>query len=114
MDGRVEFIVTDGSLLHGLYYNRANPDNVSNIVKTEMKILEYYNEFDNIVIWLERGAYPYEQAGRQQNEEEAIEVDRVLRAKLDDLGVKYHVLKLNLDVTEGHSEINEVIDRIIN
>lgn len=89
MDGKVQYIVTDGSLLHGLYYNRANPTNVSNIEKTERQILDYFREFRNVVIVLKRGNYEYEQAGRQQTEAEAIVVDAELRAILDRHGIEY-------------------------
>jgi len=89
MDGKVEFIITDGSLLHGLHYNRANPTNVSNVEKTERQILEYFHEFVNVVIVLKRGDYEYEQAGRQQNEHEAKAIDVELRRILNAHGVKY-------------------------
>jgi hypothetical protein len=79
LNGLVDFIITDGSLLHGLYYNRFNPDNTSNIDKTELKILQMFNEFENINIFLERGSYKYETAGRLQTEEVAIQIDTVLK-----------------------------------
>lgn len=38
IDGKVEYIITDACLLHGIYYNRYNPENVSNIEKTNLKL----------------------------------------------------------------------------
>lgn len=40
IDTNVNMIVTDGPIIHGLYYNRHNKDNTSNIEKTEEFILE--------------------------------------------------------------------------
>ena len=73
---------------------------MSNVSKTEKAILQYFHSFDNIVFWLERGDFPYEQAGRQQNEAQAKEVDRVLRQILDEFGISYHVIKLQSDNTD--------------
>ncbi len=59
--GKVEYVVTDGSLVHGLYYNRFNLNNVSKLEAkleaTERKILEYYDEFNNINIYLKHGNF---------------------------------------------------------
>lgn len=80
----VDFIVTDGSLLHGLYYNRTNTHNVSNIEKTELFILECYRSFDNINIFLDRADNPYMQEGRIQSSNEALEVDKTLKEILSE------------------------------
>lgn len=98
MDGKVDIIVTDGSLLHGLYYNRyGNPDNVSNIDKTEQMILEKFHEFNNFVLFLERGDFEYEQAGRIQNEEQAKEIDKKLLEILDTHNISYEKIKIDSD-----------------
>jgi hypothetical protein len=100
--GLVDFIITDGSLLHGLYYNRFNPDNTSNIDKTEAKIISMFNEFENITIFVERGSYRYETDGRYQTEEFAIQIDTVLK----------HLLKQNQ--IEFKSFSAETPDEILN
>jgi len=82
MNGVVDFVVTDGTILHGLYYNRHNIDNTSNINKTEEFILKYHNEFNNINIFLKRGDFEYEQHGRIQTEKEAKEIDVILQHML--------------------------------
>jgi hypothetical protein len=76
--GKVEFVITDGSLVHGLYYNKFNPSNVSKLDVTEHKILEYYDAFDNINIYLKRVNFKYEPEGRTQTEEEAKAIDSEL------------------------------------
>ncbi len=80
--GSVTLTITDGSLLHGLYYNRYNPTNVSNVEKTEIRILELYHKFNNINIFLKRGSFRYEQVGRIQTEAEAIDADNKLKDAL--------------------------------
>ena len=89
MRGAVEFIVTDGSLLHGFYYNRDNPDNVSHIEKTEQSILRWYQSFDNINIFLDRVDNPYMQEGRIQSFQEALNVDRELKEILNLFNIPY-------------------------
>ena len=95
--GKVEFIVTDASLLHGLYYNTYYKENVSNVEKTEQKILEYYHSFEHINIFLERGEYPYEQAGRYQSESEARTIDSGLEDILIKNNIQYKKFKSGED-----------------
>lgn len=107
INGKVDYIITDGSLLHGLYYNKYDENNISNIEKTENKILEYYNEFENINIYLQRNYDAvYEQNGRIQTEEQSKEIDVVLKKLLDDLNIKYKLF--NSDV----NKINDIIEYI--
>lgn len=98
--GKVQCVITDGSLLHGLYYNRNNPTNVSNVVLTEKKILEWYNKFQNINIYLTRGDFEYEQAGRIQTESEARQIDVDLQQILDSNGIDYVVFKSHQAVVD--------------
>ena len=39
IDGHVNFIVTDGPLIHGIYYNKYNKDNISNIDKISPSLI---------------------------------------------------------------------------
>ena len=87
--GEVQFIVTDGSLFHGIYYNRGNKDNTSDVRKTETKIMEYYKSFNNINILLIRGNYEYEQAGRYHTENEAKIIDVALKELLEEKQIDY-------------------------
>lgn len=105
MNGEVDFIVTDGPLCQGLYYNLHNKDNISNINKTEQFILKSNEEFKNINIFLKRGSFEYEQQGRLQSEEESKEIDIILK----------HLLKQNnINFTEFETDSDNVyIDKII-
>lgn len=107
VDGFVRFIVTDGPLPHGLYYNRFNKTNNSNIENTEKMILDCYSKLKNINIFLERGDFPYEECGRIQKEEEAKEIDHVLK----------HILRRNnipfVCFESDPSKIKDIVDYII-
>lgn len=106
LDGVVDYIITDGSLLHGVHYNKSNINNVSNIEKTEAAIKEYYNKFDNINIFIERADFGYEEKGRIENEKEAIEADIALENILINLDLDF------LKITGAEENIPEIIKYI--
>lgn len=90
---KVEYIITDACLLHGLYYNRHNPENVSNMDKVDEYIWRKYQSYNNINIFIERGDYPYEKAGRIQSEEESIEIDKYFLEIMDKNNIEYRKFK---------------------
>lgn len=98
---KVDFVVTDGSLIHALYYNRANPDNVCNVERTERDILKWHREFRHLVIYLEREPdAPYEQTGRIQNEQQALDVDRELIHIMNNHQIEFVRLPAGRDTVE--------------
>jgi len=109
MVGEVDFIVTDGPICQGLYYNMHNKDNTSNVNKIEAFILNSHREFNNINIFLKRGAFAYESQGRLESEEQSKEIDVILR----------HLLKRNsIDFAEfeahnSDDNIKQMVDYII-
>jgi hypothetical protein len=105
-DGVVDYIITDGSLIHGLYYNKANLNNVSDITKTEAAIKKYYSEFENINIYIERQGIEYDTRGRIENKEEAIKADKGLEQIIKDMGIEY------LKVEANEEKITEIIEYI--
>ncbi len=107
INNKVQYIVTDGSLIHGLYYNRTYHDNVSNVEKTEKKILEWVSEFDNIYIFLERGDYKFEQEGRIHTYEQSLQIQTELKNLLDELGIKY------LTIKSERTNIDTMVDYIL-
>jgi hypothetical protein len=68
LNGKVDVIVTDSPLLLGLYYGKYEPDSF------KQYLLDKFNEFDNINFFIKR-VKPYNQTGRTQSEDEAIEID---------------------------------------
>ena len=108
MDGHVDFIVTDGPLIQGMYYNMHNKDNISNVEKTENYMVKCHNEFRNINIFLDRGDHEYETQGRLQTEEESREIDVILKHLLKQKGIKYTVF----DSSADEENINKIINFI--
>lgn len=85
IDGHVDFLITDGPLIHGIYYNKYNKDNNSNVDKVEKFIINSIDKFKNINIVLDRVDRDYEKEGRIQTEEEAKDIDVILK----------HILRTN-------------------
>lgn len=93
IDGEVEYIVVEGSLPQILYYNRNYKDNICDMNKTEIQIKNWYNEFDNINIFVERDSSPYVQAGRLQDEEQAKSADFAMQNILKKNNIAYVSIK---------------------
>jgi len=100
MVGQVDIVVTDSSLANGLYYNRYNVNNTSNVKKTEHHIIEWMSEFENMFIFVEKGNFPYEQVGRVENEEQAKHVEKELKNILDGYNIKYMTCVSSLDTLD--------------
>lgn len=90
LDGHVDFIITDGSILHGLWFNKNNPHNLSDLKETEEFILESHFSMNTVNIFLKRNLEKeYEQTGRIQSFEESLEIDKELKAILVDKGIDF-------------------------
>ncbi len=108
LDGELQYLITDGPLAQLLYYNRTVADNICDVAKTEKQILTWYNEFDNINIFIERNPnLPYEKVGRTQNEQQAIEMDIQIEQTLIDLNIPY--TKVMADLVKVNQFTNSVI-----
>lgn len=107
IDGHVDFLITDGPLIHGIYYNKYNKDNNSNVDKVENFILNSINKFNNINIVLDRVDRDYEKEGRIQTEQEAKDIDVILK----------HILRTNnftfSSFTAEPNEIENISNEII-
>lgn len=93
LDGQVQFLVTESSLPQILYYNEFYADNICDTGKTRKQILDWYKQHNNVNIVVERGERKYIHTGRFQDEEQAREVDRGMRALLRREGIAYTALK---------------------
>lgn len=104
----IKYIVVDGSLLLGVYYNIHYEKNVSNIEKTERMILDRMKEFKNIYIFLERNPdIPFEEQGRIQTYSECVNIDLKLLNILKEQKFEYKSFK---SCKESVSEIIEYIE----
>ncbi len=97
LDGQVQYLVTESSLPQVLYYNEFYPDNICDVSKTRKQILDWYKQHNNVNIMVERGERKYIHTGRFQDEEQAKEVDRGMRALLRREGIAYNALKPDLE-----------------
>ena len=109
IDGKVDFICVDSSLLLGLYYNRTFPDNVCDVTKTDKMIHEKLNEFKNVFIYLERNEeFPFETQGRVHDEKESRIIDQDLLELLKEFNIEY------LKVPSCKSSIPMIVKYILN
>lgn len=96
--GHVEVAVTDSPILLGGF---AYPGAGSNHLFLPYMV-EVFHEYQNLNIFLDRDAetHAYNTKGRSQTEEEAKEIDRVIRLQLDDNGIDYYVVKAGPDAAD--------------
>lgn len=87
----IEYIILDSSLLNGLWYNRNNLDNLSNIEKTEKLIMQYFSEFNNVNFFVNRSAnQTYNTNGRIESEAQALSIDAGIKHILKHHNIQYH------------------------
>jgi len=97
IDGQVQFLITEGSLPQVLFYNETYEHNICDVAKTRAQILEWYGQHDNINVMVERSNKRYVRAGRFQEEEQAVAIDRGLREIMDRESIPYTVLPPDLN-----------------
>lgn len=98
LDGQVQYLVTECSLPQILYYNEHYPENICDVAKTRKQIMSWYKQHTNVTLMVERGQdRKYINTGRFQNEEQAKEVDRGMRALLRREGVPFSLVKPELE-----------------
>lgn len=103
LDGRVEFVITDSPLLLQKHYYMASAHTWTD--RADELYLEFITEvaksFNNVNIFLERNLdFEYQEEGRFQTFEEAMEVDKRILNILDDSSSQY----TTLPVVEGVSD----------
>jgi len=97
LDGQVQFLLTECSLPQVLYYNENYAENICDVSKTRAQILEWYKQYDNINIFVERGEKKYVRSGRFQDEDQARDIDRGLRSVLVREGIEFTPLNPKLE-----------------
>lgn len=103
MDGQVQFLVTECSLPQVLYYNEHYAENICDVAKTRLKILEWYKQHNNVNILVERGDKKYVHTGRFQDEDQARNIDRALWQTLTRENMKYTVLPPDMDAINAYA-----------
>jgi hypothetical protein len=97
---KVDVIVTDSPLLLGIHY--AAPDYFPNYY--EKLVWEVYNSYSNINIFLNRKK-PYNPVGRNQTEDQAKEIDCMIKAQLDQHNVPYTELDADEHAVENITKL---------
>lgn len=96
LDGQVQFLITECSLPQVMYYNENYADNICDVGKTNTQIRQWYQQYDNVNIFVERSDKKYVHTGRFQDEEAARTIDRGLRALMEREGLPYTALHTNV------------------
>jgi len=85
LNGKVDFVVSDASLLNGIMYNEFynDTDNISSEIAFDL-----YNQYENIVFLLPRKP-EYDQYGRTQTLEQAKELDAIFVRNLEEMNIPF-------------------------
>lgn len=85
LNDKVDFVISDASLLNGIIYNDFydDPDNISSELA-----LKLYNQYQNLVFLLPRKP-EYDQYGRTQTLEEAKRIDELFINHLTQLNIPF-------------------------
>lgn len=78
LEGKVDYIVTDSSLLFSIIYGG---DQVTEAF--ESLVIEDFKRFNNVCIFLERTGIDYERNGRLETSQEAEEIDKRILKLVD-------------------------------
>lgn len=114
LQDKVDFVISDASLLNGLVYNEFYnvTDNTGDYLS-----LSLFNRYENIVFLLPRKT-SYDQYGRTQTEDEAKQIDELFLKTLDHHNTWYYDMReytheempdriLDILADEFHAERNE-------
>lgn len=101
--GKVNYIILDSPLLLSLVYKNGYtgeyPAKFYNDSFDTM-VMELFNSYENVNIFLERPEKQFEQEGRFQNKEESEEVDNKIKKILEENEIPYHNVKVNNDTVK--------------
>lgn len=98
---QVEYCITDSPIILGMFYS---PNYYPGTYKEF--ILDVFNSYDNLNIWIER-TKKYNPIGRNQTEIEAREADKGIRKILDDNGIPY------FKVMGDHTAPQQILELIL-
>lgn len=89
---KVKVAVTDSPIILGLLYQGVGCNK-----SWERWLLEAFNEFNNLNIFLVRNPndHPYNPSGRSQTEEESILLDSEIKVILDREKIDYHIVEMS-------------------
>lgn len=107
LKNNVDYTIHDSPFLMGMSY--LDNDDILPIKEFKQLVIALYNSYDNINIFLKRNtALTYQEYGRNQNLEEAIQKDIEIKKMLDDNKIPYIVVKM------GKKSIKQIMKIIKN
>lgn len=101
LNGKVDVVITDSPLLNSIIYDDSKNKELWTLVLNEFKKLNTLNYF------VERN-FEYEQNGRVQDYEGALEKDRFYKKLLEENSISYRC------INPGNENLSTVIDDILN
>ncbi len=89
---KVDYAIVDSPLLLSQHYFQDNGDYSENLFKDF--VLDTYNRYNNLNIFLQRNVeeHPYQEYGRSQTLDEAIEIDKSIKDILDSVNTYYKTI----------------------
>lgn len=108
---KVDYAIVDSPLLLSQHYFQDNGDYSENLFKDF--VLDTYNRYNNLNIFLQRNIeeHPYQQYGRSQTLDEAIEIDESIKNILESSKVQYEKIRVSSntvkDVLKIIKDLNE-------
>ena len=95
--GKVNYIILDSPLLLSLAYkNGYTGDYPAKFYNDsfDLMVLELFNSYENVNIFLDRADRKFQQEGRFQTEDESGKYDEIIKKILDDNKIPYHTVKV--------------------
>ena len=89
---KVDYAIVDSPLLLSQHYFQDNGDYSEKLFKDF--VLDTYNRYDNLNIFLQRNIeeHPYQEYGRSQTLDEAIEIDKSIKDILESVKAEYKTI----------------------
>lgn len=86
LKGKVDVVITDSPLLNSIIYDDSYNQHLRDLVLTE------FNKLNTLNYYVER-VFDYEENGRVQNYEQALEKDKMYKELLDNNNISYKSIK---------------------
>ena len=113
VSNKVDVMICDSPLLFSIIYDGNKTKKGDNFYE---HIIEEYNKFNNINFYLERTT-KYDPVGRNQTENESIEIDNQIQSILIDNNIEYYTYNRNHIRTKNSiilNSANDISEKILN
>ena len=103
---KVDYAIVDSPLLLSQHYFQDNGDYSENLFKDF--VLDTYNRYNNLNIFLQRNIeeHPYQEYGRSQTLDEAIEIDKSIKDILDSVNADYKTILVSSNTVKDILKLN--------